>query len=222
MKMQGKTKKIALAGLGVALAGSIAGGTLIANAQSSGGSTQTPTPNATPAPQRPGPGGPRTGPPGHGPFKGAPGRHRGPGGPGGPGSFPNLLGGEHRHKGADGKVHTAATIPGTVVSVSGSKVTVNPNDGSANKEFTFDTANAPRVARLLGALKAGDQVIVTTLDGAAKMIVKVPSQADIQKKRDEAKQRMDEMRKKIEERRSQRPSGPPARQTPAPTARPNA
>ena len=103
-----------------------------------------------------------------------------------------------------------------MVSVVGSKVTVKPNDGSANKEFTFDTTTTPRLAPLLGTLKAGDQVTVTTLDGAAKSIIKIPSQAEIQSKMDAAKKRMEEMRKKMEERRNQRPA-PSGRQTPGNT-----
>ncbi len=188
MKMQRSWKKVVMAGLGVAMAGSLIGTTLVANAQNSGGPAQTPSGNAQ--------GQQRSGHPGRG--------HR-------PHiDFKNRLGGQWQYKDADGKVHTVASIPGTVVSVSGNKVTITPNDGSANKEFTFDTTDKERLAAHIASLKAGDKVVVTTLDGVAQGIHKAPqkpSEDEIKERMDKAKERAEEMRKKMQERRENRGSG---------------
>jgi len=189
--MNSTIKKITMVGLGVAMVGTILGTTLVASAQSSGGST--------PAPNQGG---------------GAQGQQQRQERPGRPGddnrpkiAFENQLGGERRYKDADGKVHTVATIPGAVVSVSGSTVVVKPNDGSANKSFTFTTTDNQRLAGHITSLKEGDKVVVRTLDGAAKSIHKAPqrpSADEIKERVDKAKERADEMRKKMEERRSNR------------------
>jgi preprotein translocase subunit YajC len=190
MNRQSKMKKLAMVGVGVAMIGSILGTTLVASAQSAGGSTQTPAPGGGAQQQR-------QERPGHGR-------------PGPKIEFENRLGGQWQYKDADGNVHTVASIPGTVVSVSGNKVTIKPNDGSANKEFTFDTTDKERLAAHIASLKEGDKVVVTTLDGVAQSIHKAPqrpSAEEIKERVDKAKERADEMRKKMEERRGNRGSG---------------
>jgi len=124
---------------------------------------------------------------------GQPGQHR-PGGPllnqpGGPHlpglfrrrlgnlvrNFDRFLGSETRVKDENGMVVTIATVPGKVVSTTGTSVTLDPNDGSGQKTFTLPSDAPDRLKNALKRLQAGDKVVVRTQDGVVKRILKVPA-----------------------------------------------
>ena len=86
--------------------------------------------------------------------------------------FGHFLGGQFRFSDTNNKAHTVAVTPGTVSSVTSDKLTITPNDGGGSKSYSLTSETRIHTAGQhwnggqAASLKAGDKVVVVTLDGS--------------------------------------------------------
>ena len=93
--------------------------------------------------------------------------------------FGHFLGGQMRFSDTSNTAHSVAITPGTVSAVKADELTITPNDGGGSKSFALNAdtrihaTGQPWSGPQSASPKAGDRVVVVTLDGssAARAVV---------------------------------------------------
>lgn len=196
-----KVNRWIIGGVVAAMLAGLVGSTLIAQAApvaQDSTPTPTPTPTATPTPPLERPHGPHKPRWFAGLFRNAA-RHA---------HFDQFMGGELRFKNDEGQMVTVAAIPGVVTAIGENKITIKANDGSAPEEFIFkpgDENEGRSLEAHLRRIEVGDKVIVVTVNGEPKWVVKVmpphrPSvrQHDVDKDNERAEQRRQHIEERLE------------------------